>query len=42
MYMFLLAMQQQHKDLRTSNDQLQLTVEDHRSALAVAEVMGYP
>ncbi|XP_062384073.1 Golgi integral membrane protein 4b isoform X5 [Sardina pilchardus] len=29
---------QQHKDLRTANDQLKLTVEDHKSALAVAKL----
>ncbi|XP_062384079.1 Golgi integral membrane protein 4b isoform X6 [Sardina pilchardus] len=28
----------QHKDLRTANDQLKLTVEDHKSALAVAKL----
>lgn len=35
-------LQQQHKDLRTANDELKQTVEDHKSALAVAKVMGYP
>ncbi|XP_048120750.1 Golgi integral membrane protein 4b isoform X1 [Alosa alosa] len=34
----LLDVRQQHKDLRTANDQLKLTVEDHKSALAVAKL----
>ncbi|XP_028832917.1 Golgi integral membrane protein 4-like [Denticeps clupeoides] len=34
----LLDVRKQHKDLKTANDQLTLTVQDHKSALAVAQM----
>lgn len=35
---FDLCVQVQHQDLKSSHDQLALTLEDHKSALAAAQV----